>query len=41
MAVTLSEVKIAIHNSGEKGKRNAKSGISDFLWRAATNDTSL
>lgn len=36
-----NEVKIAIHNSGEKGNRKAKSGISDFDCGAASKLTPL
>lgn len=36
-----SLVNMAIHNSGENGKRNAISGISDFCCGAAKNDTPL
>lgn len=41
IAVIFRLVKIAIHNSGEKGSRNAIKGISDFCCGAAKNDTPL
>lgn len=40
-AVIFNDVKIAIHNSGEKGSKNASSGMSDFDWGAANNETPL
>lgn len=40
-AVTLREVKIAIHNSGEKGNKNASRGISVLCLGAARNETPL
>lgn len=41
IAVTLSDVNMAIHNSGENGKRNARRGISDLVVGAASNETPL
>lgn len=40
-AVMFSDVKIAIHNSGENGNKKASSGISDFVFGAASNETPL
>lgn len=39
IAVMFNDVKIAIQSSGEKGSKNAKSGISDFAFGAAIKDT--
>lgn len=40
-AVMLSDVKIAIHSSGEKGSKKASSGISDSVFGAASSETPL
>lgn len=40
-AVIFNDVKIAIHNSGENGNKNANNGISDFVFGDANNDTPL
>lgn len=40
-AVIFNDVKIAIHNSGENGNKNASNGISDLVFGDANNDTPL
>jgi hypothetical protein len=40
-AVRLSQMKIAIHNSGENGMRNASSGMSVLTFGAANSETPL
>lgn len=41
IAVMFNDVKIAIQSSVENGSKNARSGISDFVFGAARSDTPL
>lgn len=41
MAVRFSQIKTAIHNSGENGMRKANNGISVLTFGAASKDTPL